>query len=293
MSEMIRLNIQSALDGDLAVEATRAQVDAIASMQKSVPENVLIERVDLGEISAERISTPSSLPCAAVLYLHGGGWNSGSGRAFRPITWRLAKQTGIAVYAIDYRLAPEHPYPAGLDDCVQAYAALLSQGVSASSLVVAGDSAGGALTFALALRLKAANQPLPAALAGLSPNTDLIYSGASFQNNLQTDVMLTQKFLRWIATTYAPQTDLTNPFISPLYGDVAGLPPTYLLVSAAELLLDDSTRMAEKMKTAEVEVTLDIWPGLWHDWTIMADQVPEAEQALEKVAAFLSHHAKM
>lgn len=241
-------------------------------------------------IPTERLSTPASLPHAAILYLHGAGWNSGTAAIFRPITWRLAKQSGITVYALNYRLAPEHPYPAGLDDCVQAYTALVEQGIPASSLSVAGDSAGGALTFALALRLKAANRPQPAALVGLSASTDLTYSGASFNTNRDSEVMLTQEFLRAIVEMYAPQADLTNPFLSPLYDDVAGLPPTYLLVSGAEMLLDDSTRMAEKMKAAGVAVTLDIWPELWHDWTVMADQVPEGEQALEKIAAFLVNY---
>jgi epsilon-lactone hydrolase len=292
MSQYIRSNIQPHMNQDINIEALHAQGEAMVSTQTPAPKDVQFESIHLSGIPTERVSTPVSLPHAAILYLHGGGFHAGSASLVRPITWRLAKQTRITVYAIDYRLAPEHPYPAGLDDCIQAYNALLEQGISASSIIVAGDSAGGDLTLALGLRLKAENKPQPAALVGLSANTDLTYSGASFNTNLDSDVMLTPKFLKSIAEIYAPQADLTNPSISPLYGNVAGLPPTYLLVSAAELLLDDSTRMAEKMKTAGVAATLDIWPELWHDWTAMSDQVPEGEQALEKIATFMSNHIK-
>jgi epsilon-lactone hydrolase len=191
ISAMLRSNIKPTMTGDLNVAAVRAQVDAMMSMQAPMPQDVQVETMQLAGIPTERLSTPASLPHAAILYFHGGGWHAGTAAALRPVTWRLAKQSGITVYAIDYRLAPEHPYPAGLDDCVQAYTALLEQGIPASSIVVAGDSAGGALTFALALRLKAAKMPQPAALVGLSANTDLTYSGASFTTNIDSDVLLT------------------------------------------------------------------------------------------------------
>jgi acetyl esterase/lipase len=290
MKNMIRVNIQPAMNGYPDVAASRAQVDAMVNMQAPMPQDVQVESIQLAGISAERLSMPASRQNAAILYLHGGGWYSGNATALRPVTWRLAKHSGIAVYAINYRLAPEHPYPAGLDDCVQAYMALLEQDIPATSIVVAGDSSGGDLTFALALRLKAANKPLPAVLVGISPNTDLTLSGTSFTTNVDSDVMLTQDYLRALVDMYAPQTDRTNPFLSPLYGDVAGLPPTYFLVSADELLLDDSTRLAEKMQKAGISVTLDIWPELWHDWTTMSDQVPEGVQAIEKIAVFIATH---
>jgi monoterpene epsilon-lactone hydrolase len=292
ISEYLRLTFKPFMDEALDIESTRARGEALTSSQMPAPKDVQISEINLGGIATERLFPQAAPPNVAMLYLHGGGWNSGSAHVVRPITWRLAKQTGITIYAINYRLAPEHPYPGGLDDCMQAYLALLEQGIPATSIVVAGDSAGGDLTLALALRLKSENQPLPVALLCLSPNTDLTLSGDSIKTNIDSDVLITPKFLETIAATYSPQGDLTNPFISPLYGDVSGLPPTYLLVSEAELLLDDSTRMAEKMKVAGVEVTLDIWPELWHDWLVFSDQVPEGEQAIEKIAAFISNHIK-
>jgi epsilon-lactone hydrolase len=287
LSEYLRTHVKSHMSGPFNVESLRMQEEAMLSSQASASADVQIESIQLGGIPTEHLSTSTSLPNTAILYLHGGGWCTGSPQGVRSVTWRLTTLTNVSVYVPQYRLAPEHPYPAGLDDCVQTYMALLEQGIPASSIVVAGDSAGGDLTFALALRLKAAHTPQPAALVGISPNTDLTYSGDSFNANADSDVLLTQNFLHWIVKTYTAQSDLTNPFISPLYGDVASLPPTYLLVSATEMLLDDSTRLAEKMQKAGVEVVLDIWPELWHDWVMMADQIPEGELALEKIAAFI------
>lgn len=289
LSEYLRQTFKPHMTGTLDISATRAQGEAIVSSQQPAPEDIQISDANLGGIPAEQLRPQSSHTNGAILYLHGGAWNAGSAQAVRAITWRLAKKVGITVYSLAYRLAPEHPYPAGLDDCVQAYDALLEQGLPASSIVVAGDSAGGNLTLALALRLKAEGKLQPAALVCLSPNTDLTCSGESITTNVDADVLITPAFLAAIARVYSPEGNLTQPSLSPLYGDVAGLPPTYFLVSGAELLLDDSRRMAEKMKGAGVEVVLDIWSELWHDWPSFSDQVPEGEQALEKIAAFLSN----
>jgi acetyl esterase/lipase len=289
INAFLRANAKSYASGDVTVEGIRAQVGAMSSMQAPLPDDVQVEHITLDGIPAEQLSTPASRSHAAILYFHGGLWMAGAPQSVRPMTWRLAKSTGIPVYALDYRLAPEYPYPAGLDDCIQAYHALLARGIPASSIVVTGDSAGGNLLLALALHLKAVNKPLPAALVGISSMTDLAYSGASFNTNAESDVMFTQKVLKWVAEVYTSQTELTNPFLSPLYGDLAGLPPTYLLTSSSEMLRDDSTRIAEKMQKAGVAVTLDIWPELCHDWPQLADQMPEGEQALEKVAAFITN----
>jgi monoterpene epsilon-lactone hydrolase len=289
LSDYLRLTFKPHMTGELDIQATRLQGEAMTSSQMPASEDVQISEKSLGGISTEQLLPHAFLPDTAILYLHGGGWNAGSAHVVRPITWRLAKLTGIPVYAINYRLAPEYPYPAGLDDCVQAYDALLEQGLPASSIVVAGDSAGGNLALALALYLKSNNKPQPAALACLSPYTDLTCSGNSIRTNVDSDVFITSSHLEALARVYSPQDDLTNPLLSPLYGDVAGFPPTYLLVSAAELLLDDSRRLAEKMKIAGVDVILDVWSELWHDWTVFSDQIPEGKQAIEAVAMFISN----
>ncbi len=228
-------------------------------------------------VLTERLSAQTARTAAAILYIHGGAWSSGSPQSHRPITWRLAKQTGVAVYAIDYRLAPEHRYPAQLDDCTRAYDALLEKGVPAQSIVVAGDSAGGNLTLALALRLKSEGKPLPAALVCLSAITDLTSSGRSFKTNETAEAIFPPHVLGVFREIYSPGADYSVPVLSPLFGDVTGLPPTLFQVAATELLLDDSVRMAEK--AAGVAATLDVWPGL--------------RQAIERMAAFIAAHVRI
>jgi acetyl esterase/lipase len=290
---MLRAALKARMNENIDIATMRARTDASIQSQAPAPADVRIESIHLGGVPTEQLSTQNTLPRTAILYLHGGGWSSGSPRTHRPITWRLAKLTGATVYALDFRLAPEHPYPAALNDCMQAYRALLEQGLPASSLVVAGDSSGGNMALALALRLKAENQPQPAALVCLSPITDVTCSGASYKTNLDTDVLVSPNLVPTMARhSYCPGVDLTNPFISPLYGNVAGLPPTYFQVASDELLLDDSTRMAERMQTAGVTVVLDIWPDLWHEWPIFSDAIPEGEQALAKIATFIASSIK-
>jgi acetyl esterase/lipase len=192
----------------------------------------------------------------------------------------------VPVYAIDYRLAPEHPYPAALDDCVAAYRALLDKGILPEHVAIGGDSAGGNLTLATALKIKALGLPGPAALVCLSPVTD--HEGfESRKLNIKSDAMFDARMIPTVPPLYCPDADPADPFVSPYRGDVAGLPPTLFHCSRDELLRDDSIRMAEKMKAAGVDTTIEVWPGVFHVWQVTADVLPEAKKAVANIVAFL------
>jgi glutathione S-transferase len=292
INQVLRFQVKRRFRKKPDVFELRALMDEMTPLLPAPPKDIAIEQLTLGGIPVEKLSTPGTNNGAAFFYIHGGGWVAGSPVSHRPLTWRLAKKLGIPVYAVDYRLAPEHFFPAGLDDCIAAYRGLLAQGVPASSIVVGGDSAGGNLTLALALRLKAEGVALPTALVCLSPATDLTFGGKSVHANAKADSLFVPEMMHTVEARYCPGADRTNPFISPLFGDVAGLPPTLFQVGNTEVLLDDSTRMAEKMKAAGVAVTLDVWPKVWHVWQVMADRLPEGEQAIDKIVAFAKTNLK-
>jgi acetyl esterase/lipase len=256
-----------------------------------LPADVTVEQAELGGVPVEKLTATGAESSGAFFYIHGGGWVAGSPRTHRPLTQCLATKTGMTVYAVDYRQAPEHFFPAGLDDCVAAYRALLEK-TPANEIVVGGDSAGGNLALALALRLKAEGIPLPAALVCLSPATDLAATGGSRVTNAQRDALFVEDMMHTVEGRYCPGADPHNPYISPLHGDLADLPPTLFHVGDTEMLLDDSTRMADKMRAAAVPVTIKVWPKVPHVWHLMADLLPEARQAIDEIVAFVHVHRK-
>lgn len=228
-----------------------------------------------------------------LLYLHGGGYIACSPRTHRPVTKAFA-QAGLRVFAPDYRLAPEHPYPAALDDAVAAYRGLLDAG--AQGVVVAGDSAGGGLALALMLRLRDLGLPLPARAVLFSPWTDLAATGESIRSNTRRDAMFFGDGIARGADAYVGAADRRDPLISPLYADLAGLPPLLIHVGANEVLRDDSTRLADRALAAGVAVDLRVWPVVPHVWQIMAGFIPEGRQSLDAAARFLlapTEHAVM
>jgi monoterpene epsilon-lactone hydrolase len=251
---------------------------------------ITVEQVNLGGVTAECLQGQNASSQHALLYIHGGGFVAGVPANYRALTWRLTERTGVPVYAIDYRLAPENPFPAGLDDCVSAYRGLLDKGMAADAIAIGGDSAGGNLTLACALKLKALGLPQPAALVCLSPVVDLAVPGPSHKTNAKSDVLFDPRTSDTVAKSYCPGHDLGDPLISPLRGDVRGLPPTLFLASRAELLRDDAVRMSDKMRAAGVPVTLQIWPRVFHAWPMMADILPEGHAAIVKIAAFVNEH---
>lgn len=220
-----------------------------------------------------------------MLFIHGGGYCRGSAHGHSPFVSRLAARLNLKTRSIDYRLAPEHPWPAGLDDCEAAYKAL-RKGME-GPLVVAGDSAGGGLALALTTRLKAKGEALPDALILYSPWCDLTVSGESAKTKNEADPMLKGDWLVEGASLYAPGQDLTAPEISPLFADFTGFPPTAIQVGSDEVLLDDSIRLEKRMREAGVDVTCEVWEALWHDFPLFQPLLPEGRMATRRTRAWL------
>jgi acetyl esterase/lipase len=230
-------------------------------------------------------------PDTAILYFHGGGYIMGTVEHHQGIVAKFVKASGIPALLFGYRLAPEHPYPAALHDAQAAYAWLLDQGLAASRIVFAGDSAGGGLALATLLAARDRGLPLPAAVAALSPFTDLTCSGESLKSNVATCLAPPGS---WLAcrTHYARGRDFTDPYISPLFGDLAGLPPLLLFAGGAETLRDDAVRFAQKAAASGVDATLRVGDGLCHCYPACAPLFPEATAAMQEIGEFLAKHAK-
>jgi monoterpene epsilon-lactone hydrolase len=237
----------------------------------------------LGGVPGEWVNGQAP-PEATLLYIHGGGYFTRSPQTHRSITSAFALR-GFAVYAPDYRLAPEHPFPAAIDDALAAYRALIAQ-TRPERLAVAGDSAGGGLALAMLLAAKAENLPLPACIILFSPWTDLACTGASLLTNAERESMLYAPRITEAAAVYLDGADPQNPLASPLYGDLTGLPPMLIHVSECEILLDDSTRLAGRIRAAGGRVDLTIWPNLPHVWQVSQILLPEARESLDQAASF-------
>ena len=248
-----------------------------------------VRRVDVlaGGVPGEWL-IPNAAPFdRVVLYLHGGAWFLGSTNTHRRLTGALAKKAGVRVLVINYRLAPEHPFPAALEDCQAAYEWLLSTGIRPENLVLAGDSAGGNLALALLVALRDQGKPLPAGAVGFSPATDLTGSGESYQTRKKLDPYFRNMTKGSISRDYLGEADPHQPLLSPLFADLAGLPPLLLQVGDREILLDDSLRFADKARQAGVEVQLEVWEGMFHVFQLYADLLPEARKAIAHTAEFI------
>jgi acetyl esterase/lipase len=222
-----------------------------------------------------------------LLYLHGGGYCIGSCRSARDLAGRLARAARARAFVPEYRLAPEHRFPAALDDALAAFRGLTRAGVPARRIVAAGESAGGGLALALALALREAGEPLPGGVVAFSPWTDLGMGGDSVSSRAHRDPILTLAGEREAALAYLGGRNAREPLASPLFAGLAGLPPVSIHVGSEEILFDDSTRFAEKARAAGVEVSLRVWPGLWHNWQSLASVLPEARHAIEAAAEFV------
>lgn len=234
---------------------------------------------------ADRAAPRTSPPDAVVFYLHGGGYIFGSPKTHRQIAIALARVLDAPAWSLDYRLAPEHPYPAALDDAVRGYRHIRAE-YPRARILVAGDSAGGGLALALMLRLRAEGVALPAGFIGYSPWTDLAVTGDSVAINAGRCAMFTPRGLMQAARLYVGAADARDPMISPLYGDLAGLPPLLLFASDDETLRDDTLRLAARARAAGVDVELVVERGLPHVWPIFVRLTPESRRALDTAAAF-------
>jgi epsilon-lactone hydrolase len=221
-----------------------------------------------------------------MLYLHGGGYVTGSVASHRTLVSQLAKEAGCRALAVEYRLAPENPYPAAVEDAVKAYGWMIANGYEARDIVLAGDSAGGGLAVAAMLKLREAGSPMPAAALLLSPWTDLEVKGDSVRTVERKDPMLSARALRRDARVYLGKADARDPLASPIYADLEGLPPMLIQAGTREILLDDSTRLAERARECGVEVELDVREGMFHVWQFFTPLVPESNAAIERLARF-------
>jgi acetyl esterase/lipase len=264
----------------------RARLDAAESLYER-PSDVDYEPVDAGGVPAEWTVAPGAHPDRTLVYFHGGGYNAGSIGSHRGLVTELARAAGVRVLSVDYRLAPEHPYPAAVDDAVAAARFVWKQGARPESVAFGGDSAGGGLALAALLALRDAGDPLPAAAVGLSPWTDLTLSGASFHAKAAVDPMVKPGSLALSRDRYVPAHEADAPTASPIFADLRGLPPLLIQVGTAECLLDDSTRLAERARQAGVDVTLEVWDEMIHVWQAFFGMLPEARQAIDGIAAFL------
>ncbi len=264
----------------------RAALDNLTAIMPP-PADVRFTPVDAGGVAGEWVAAAGARDDRAVLYLHGGGYCIGSVRTHRQLAADVSRAAGARVLLIDYRLGPEHPFPAAVDDATRAYRYLIGSGVHRAQSAIAGDSAGGGLTAAALLALRDADTPLPAAGDCLSPWFDLTMSGASMQGKAAADPIVQREPLQRMANAYLGAADARTPLASPLFADLRGLPPLLVHVGTAEILLDDSTRFAERAHAAGVDVTLDIWDDMVHVWHAFAFLLPEARQAIERIGDFL------
>jgi len=252
-----------------------------------VPADVTRQAVSADGVACEWLVPQNSPADRALLYLHGGGFVYGLTPQHIQMVASLAQKMGIRALLVDYRLAPEHPFPAPLDDCVTAYRWLREQGFPAQNIVVAGDSAGGNLTITMMMKLRDNGEQLPAAAACLSPAADLSDSGPLSQRH--GDSLLHPRAVRFFTASYSAHHDPRNPLISPVFGDWRGLPPLLVHAGEDEMLRDDAVRIEELARAAGVHARLEIYPRMWHVWQIFP-ALPEARQSLDDIAQFLRSH---
>lgn len=270
----------------MSIPKSRALQDALGELEAKF----MAERVAFEPVPMDGFEACFALPLCeknshrVILYLHGGAFVAGNLKYARGFAGILADRTQHRVLSVAYRLAPEHPFPAALDDALAAYRYLLDSGWEASQISFVGESAGGGLIFSLCLRLKQLGLPLPAALVGISPWTDLTFGGASYKTNFRKDPSLSEKALRSYAAAYAKDQG-RDPLVSPLFGDLEGFPASLLLVGGHELLLSDATLLAQRLKDSGCRCELCIEEGLWHVYVLF--NIPEARAALDKIACFL------
>jgi monoterpene epsilon-lactone hydrolase len=283
----LRLLVGRSARPRLTRQAVRRRLERLNRIAPQPPREIAYIATDAGGVKAERVVGAVSRPDRHVLYLHGGGYTYGSPRLYRDFTWRIAAAARATVLCVGYRLAPEHPFPAALDDAMAAYGWLIAQGAEPRHIAIAGDSAGGGLALALLLRLRDEGVPLPAAAAVISPWTDLALTGESLKRSTTKDPIVSIEAAAHSARLYLADADPRHPYASPLYGNLAGLPPTIILVGSDELLLDDAVGMAERMRAAGCEVELDVAPGMFHGWHLFSRLMRESRVTIAKIGTFL------
>ncbi|KAF1017103.1 MAG: Monoterpene epsilon-lactone hydrolase [Stenotrophomonas maltophilia] len=252
-----------------------------------VPAGVRCHAVDMGGVPGQ-VVVPDALQSERVLlYFHGGGYVGGSPTGYRGLAGHFAQQLGAAVYLPDYRLAPEHPFPAAIDDGLASYRWLLAQGHAPEDITFAGDSAGGAMVVSVMVRARNAGLPLPAGGAALSPWANLAHTGASIDTRDGLDPQASRQGLTLLAKAFLNDALPTDPDASPVFADVRGLPPILVQIGENEVMLSDAMRLATHLGENRVRVSLEVWPGMFHVWHLFAAILPEGMQAVRNAALFL------
>jgi acetyl esterase/lipase len=294
MSEEQKANLDATLrqrpfdlSGDLA--ALRSGFNEVMS-HIPIADDVQKNRVDLGGVGAVEVSIRDTDSSNVILYFHGGVYVIGTADATVPLAGDIARRTRAKVVSVDYRLAPENPYPAAVEDAKTAYVGLLAQGVEPRNIAVAGESAGAGLALALMLALRGAALPLPSSGFLMSPYVDLTLSGDSMAGKRDVDPLFTEEVLRMRVSDYVAGADPSDALISPIFGDLSGLPPMLIQVGSHELLLSDAVRLAERAADDDVAVVLDVTPGVPHVFQGYAAFLDEGDAALNRAAEFLSFH---
>jgi len=272
-------------------DGLREAYDRFLTTNFPLPDNVEAVEEELGDVRAFRVAASDAARGNVVLHFHGGGYLIGSAKGSLEYASRLAAAVGGTCYTVDYRLAPEHPYPAAIDDAISAYRALLARGIPASSILLSGESAGGGLAVALALALRTSGDPLPAGILAVAPFTDLTLSGASVRAFNGDDPAANRDLLTFMGASYFQGHEPTDPLVSPLFGDLTGLPPLFVTATQGECLLDDTTRLAERAEKAGVDVTLRLVEDSVHVYTIFPF-LPETHRTMEEVATWAQRNLR-
>lgn len=270
-------------------EERRERIDTVASVEGVAPD-IAFEPFRIGMCDAEWSLAPGADPGRVLLYFHGGGYCSGSIRSHRGMVSEAGRAAKVRTLALGYRLAPEHPFPAALEDAIAAFEHLLAMGIPANRIAIGGDSAGGGLTLATLVRLRDAGRPLPACAWLVSPWVDLEMTGASIDTKDADDPLIHRTYLQELADAYCGGESARNPLISPLHADLRGLPPMLVQVGSAETLLDDAVGIVERFGEADVAATLEIWPRMIHAWHLWSARLTAGRQAIAAAGAYIDRH---
>ncbi|MBK8782523.1 MAG: alpha/beta hydrolase [Anaerolineales bacterium] len=274
----------------LTIEGNRARSASTSKLMR-IPKGVTVTDVNADGLHSKWISPNDSISGRIILHLHGGGYVTGGADSHLMMCIPLAQTLKARLLLPEYRLAPEHPFPAAVDDAVNVYRWILAQGYSPKNIIISGDSAGGGLSLAAVQALRDAGDPLPAAIVCLSPWTDLTFTGRSHITKAEPDPVLLTDVLREWASHYVGKEKPDHPLISPIYADFHDFPPILIQVGSDEVLLDDAVMLAEKAKAEGVDVTLTVWDDLWHVWPALGDLLPESKKAFEEIGDFIDIHA--
>ncbi|RCW81554.1 alpha/beta hydrolase [Phyllobacterium bourgognense] len=267
----------------------RQRLDLVAAEDPIAPD-IQFKPEQIGTCEAEWSLAPGSDTTRTLLFFHGGGYCSGSIQSHRRMVAETGRAAGVRTLALGYRLAPENPFPAALDDALAAFEFLLAQGVPSAAIVIGGDSAGGGLTLATMIRLRDAGRPLPGCAWLVSPWIDLDMTGASMDEKAAIDPLIHRDYLEELAGAYLGGTSASEPLVSPLHADLAGLPPILIQVGSAETLLDDAVRIARRLGAVDIATNLEIWPHMIHAWHLWAARLTSGREAIASAGAFINRH---